>query len=227
MRLIGLGSAVGQRIQGPRRRAPQAKDLDDRLILSVLLRNRECWWMSWPGFTHSLPDSAPELAAVPWKVLNAKLTRMMARALIDGCKCGCRGDWHIPALYNVPRGQRWQRWRTTVATKNIDISNFPFFKKLMADLKESEVKLLDFQRLLREELGDPDDLAPTVEQTKAAVMRALKASGLYAKPQDICVTIVDGKRVAINFARLNLEIGVEPDGPERATRETGKIARSS
>ena len=31
----------------------------------------------------------------PWKVALAKLRRMKWRGLIDGCECGCRGDWTI------------------------------------------------------------------------------------------------------------------------------------
>lgn len=31
----------------------------------------------------------------PWKVANAKLRKMERRGLVDGCPCGCRGDWTI------------------------------------------------------------------------------------------------------------------------------------
>lgn len=29
------------------------------------------------------------------KVANAKLRKMKRRGLVDGCACGCRGDWTI------------------------------------------------------------------------------------------------------------------------------------
>lgn len=40
---------------------------------------------------------------VPSKLLRAKLRRLMARGLVDGCDCGCRGDWHL-----TPNG--WDAW---------------------------------------------------------------------------------------------------------------------
>lgn len=86
---------------GPRVRLPQAKDVPEQVILDVLRSAPGAWWTSWPGhgWKYSLPNAAPELGAVPWKVLNAKLDGMQRRGLIDGCSCGCRGDWHIPELF--------------------------------------------------------------------------------------------------------------------------------
>lgn len=85
---------------GPRVRLLQAKDVPEHVILNVLESAPHHWWSSWRGFgEYSLPDAAPELAAVPWKVLNAKLDNMQRRGVIDGCSCGCRGDWHIQELF--------------------------------------------------------------------------------------------------------------------------------
>lgn len=44
----------------------------------------------------------------PEKVLRAKLSRMTRNGLIDGCNCGCRGDFTITAkgaqlLESLPR----------------------------------------------------------------------------------------------------------------------------
>lgn len=88
---------------GPRLRLPQAKDVPEAVVMQLLGSVRGVWWTAWRGLPdgpagptrYSLPDAAPELAAFPWKVLNAKLASMRRRQLIDGCPCGCRGDWRL------------------------------------------------------------------------------------------------------------------------------------
>lgn len=35
-----------------------------------------------------------------WKLMNAKMNGLLRRGLVDGCPCGCRGDWHI-----TPKGR--------------------------------------------------------------------------------------------------------------------------
>ncbi len=76
----------------------QAKHIDDCVILPLIgkLSTEAClhmnvtppsefgWVMTW--------DLGPHFA-VPWKVLMAKLRGLKARDLIDGCTCGCRGDF--------------------------------------------------------------------------------------------------------------------------------------
>jgi len=95
------------RLHGPLWRLPQAKDVPEDAILRVLRTEPGRWFTHWPchratcdlAECWSLPCRAPELAAFPEKVLRAKLSSMMRRKLVDGCDCGCRGDWHIPALF--------------------------------------------------------------------------------------------------------------------------------
>lgn len=74
----------------------KASDLSEEAILSVL-RAR-------PGVLHThLPpygDPTPRVydptqPTAPEKVLLAKLRSMARRGLIDGCGCGCRGDWRV------------------------------------------------------------------------------------------------------------------------------------
>lgn len=72
------------------RKAIQAKHVDERAILEALGLAREAM-THWHGF------SVAGLAVVPEKVLRAKLCAMKRRGLIDGCGCGCRGDWTITA----------------------------------------------------------------------------------------------------------------------------------
>ncbi len=77
----------------------QAKDIDDRRVLRIIsdLRAAESrerpradeylWRMVW-DIEKRLPD-------VPGKVLAAKLEALVKRKLIDGCTCGCRGDFFL------------------------------------------------------------------------------------------------------------------------------------
>ncbi|UTN93278.1 hypothetical protein SEA_SUNFLOWER1121_86 [Mycobacterium Phage Sunflower1121] len=45
----------------------------------------------------ALDDAAPsdEVPGVPWKVVLAKFRRCAGRGLVEGCDCGCRGDWEL------------------------------------------------------------------------------------------------------------------------------------
>lgn len=36
-----------------------------------------------------------EVPGVPWKIVLAKAKRLINRKIIDGCPCGCRGDFEI------------------------------------------------------------------------------------------------------------------------------------
>lgn len=38
-------------------------------------------------------DLEKELPEYPWKVLLAKCRKLIKRGLLDGCTCGCRGDF--------------------------------------------------------------------------------------------------------------------------------------
>jgi hypothetical protein len=76
----------------------QAKHLDEQEILRALQKQSQpmTHWAS--GTDRSLPAAIPALRVVPEKVLRAKLGAMERRGLIDGCACGCRGDWVITPL---------------------------------------------------------------------------------------------------------------------------------
>lgn len=91
----------------PRRRARsqalKASDISDLAMLCAIQRDHEariaehgstiggCWWTiaetSFPG--------------IPEKIVRAKLAKLHHRQLIDGCPCGCRGDWNLS-----PRAER-------------------------------------------------------------------------------------------------------------------------
>lgn len=68
----------------------QAKHIDERAILQFIGDLDENLRAThWQGYANSIPSDAPP------KVLLAKLAAMKRRGLIDGCACGCRGDWQI------------------------------------------------------------------------------------------------------------------------------------
>ena len=78
---------------------PQAKDIEDLDVLRVIgdlmaaeYRERPradeyLWTMIW--------DINERFPGVPEKVLMAKLDALVRRGLIDGCTCGCRGDFFL------------------------------------------------------------------------------------------------------------------------------------
>lgn len=75
----------------------QAKHIDEAPILKVLSGTRYMthWDMPNSDPSWSLCAAIPSLRAFPEKVLRAKLAAMKRRGLIDGCECGCRGDWRL------------------------------------------------------------------------------------------------------------------------------------
>lgn len=40
-------------------------------------------------------DLAREMPGMPWKVILAKARRVISRDLVEGCTCGCRGDFEV------------------------------------------------------------------------------------------------------------------------------------
>lgn len=53
-------------------------------------------WANWMDISNYL---YPE---VPHKIVQAKLSRLIQRGLIDGCPCGCRGDYEM-----TEKGRDW------------------------------------------------------------------------------------------------------------------------
>ena len=67
----------------------QAKHIEDETILAIMRKatNPAKWTQIW--------DFEKELPNIPIKVVQAKLSSMGKRGIIDGCFCGCRGDFTI------------------------------------------------------------------------------------------------------------------------------------
>lgn len=75
----------------------QSKDIPDLPILEFL-QQRKGGLCSWFGneyansVTHAMPSDTPP------KLVLAKMRQLMKRKLVDGCGCGCRGDFKITEL---------------------------------------------------------------------------------------------------------------------------------
>lgn len=67
---------------------PQAKDIDDRFFLrSVEQLKGEHWTTIW--------DLQVLMEQFPSAVVTAKAAALIRRGLLDGCVCGCRGDFEL------------------------------------------------------------------------------------------------------------------------------------
>ncbi len=76
---------------GPRRR-PKTSDIPDRVVLNIFsLRPSERHTIG-PG--HSMPTvSVERFGLLPRKLQLSVMARLIRRGLVDGCACGCRGDF--------------------------------------------------------------------------------------------------------------------------------------
>jgi hypothetical protein len=71
----------------------QCKDIPDSVFIDAVRATRSLgriWRMSWE--VHAELES--RVGEVPWTLLLAKARKLIARGLLGGCYCGCRGDWH-------------------------------------------------------------------------------------------------------------------------------------
>lgn len=69
----------------------QCKDIDEKPILKFLFKNKIC--ILHDDYDNSINKSFPY--NTPQKLIIAKLYKLVKRGLIDGCCCGCRGDFSI------------------------------------------------------------------------------------------------------------------------------------
>jgi len=77
----------------------QIKDIPDEPILE-LLRARPGTWFTWfpsrPEEDEIMPTVVSAFpAGLPDKLVLAKMNSLIRRGLIEGCACGCRGDFEI------------------------------------------------------------------------------------------------------------------------------------
>ena len=76
----------------------QAKDLSDAEMLDAI---HECRLVHGYDRSATIWEMQAQLAHVPPKVVRAKLRSMVKRKVIEGCTCGCRGDF-VALEYGAP-----------------------------------------------------------------------------------------------------------------------------
>jgi hypothetical protein len=76
----------------------QAKDIPDGPVLDFIHENGGigCNWFAADldgvnpsSVRHAMPDDTPDA------LVHAKMRRLIRRGLVDGCDCGCRGDFEL------------------------------------------------------------------------------------------------------------------------------------
>lgn len=73
----------------------KCKDIQDRPILELLAKLNGTW-ATWFGEGGSMPDVTDVMPeGTPRKLRLAKMKMLIRRGLVDGCDCGCRGDFVI------------------------------------------------------------------------------------------------------------------------------------
>jgi hypothetical protein len=71
----------------------QCKDIPDRPILELLARTPDKWHNWYFGNERDVRQAMPP--ETPEKLVLAKMRMLIRRGLVDGCDCGCRGDFVI------------------------------------------------------------------------------------------------------------------------------------
>lgn len=68
----------------------KAADINDIDVLGAVktLTDEGGMWTNTSAVAREFPDA-------PFKVVAAKLRRLLKRGLLTGCDCGCRGDWEL------------------------------------------------------------------------------------------------------------------------------------
>lgn len=70
----------------------QCKDIDSCELLKFIgAKQRELgrWVLTW--------DLEPPYSELPDRLFRAKARKLIDRGLLDGCPCGCRGDYELTA----------------------------------------------------------------------------------------------------------------------------------
>lgn len=69
--------------------AVAAKDVDSVHLLRAIA------WMYVKHDRWVITFDLEPLFDAPWKVVNAKLRRLIHQGLVDGCTCGCSGNFEL------------------------------------------------------------------------------------------------------------------------------------
>lgn len=96
LRLLHTDTAEPASLRYVDGRLMQCKDLPDEVFVNAVRCTPGVsvsdWRMAW-----DVQDTLEALVGpVPRNLFFAKARRLVARGLIGGCPCGCRGDFHLP-----------------------------------------------------------------------------------------------------------------------------------
>ncbi len=71
------------------------KDIPDRPILEFIdsRGGQWCTWFNLPYADNSVCHAMPDGFALAGKLVLAKMKQLIKRGLVEGCGCGCRGDF--------------------------------------------------------------------------------------------------------------------------------------
>lgn len=72
----------------------KCKDIPDQPIIDFLASKPGVWCNWFEGHENDVGKAMPE--GTPRKLVLAKMRMLIKRGLVDGCPCGCRGDFCIP-----------------------------------------------------------------------------------------------------------------------------------
>jgi hypothetical protein len=78
----------------------QAKDIPDQVVIDAVVSQYGVHGGNGPNnglASSSLWDVQRVLSDYPPKVVLAKLASLIERGMLDGCACGCRGDFAVIA----------------------------------------------------------------------------------------------------------------------------------
>ena len=72
----------------------QTKDIPDEPVVDFIIKNGRNKRYTWfEGQENDLGKSMPE--GISRKLVLSKLRSMVRRKILDGCTCGCRGDFTL------------------------------------------------------------------------------------------------------------------------------------
>lgn len=69
----------------------KTKDIDKKVILDLLRTRSNAWTSRWV-IAEQFPESTPP------KLILSAMRSLIKRGLVEGCCCGCRGDFEITDL---------------------------------------------------------------------------------------------------------------------------------
>jgi hypothetical protein len=78
----------------------KTSDVPIKPILEYLLKHQDPWVCLWGGHFKGKDDTVTDIYyampdGLPKKLPLAVMRSFLKKGLVDGCPCGCRGDWTI------------------------------------------------------------------------------------------------------------------------------------